>query len=141
MKHFLILSIIIIFAFGCNNQDSSQKINENDTTLIEFEENIFDFGSLTQGEQIKHTYKFKNTGNKPLIIIEAHSTCGCTVADYSDKPINPQSEGYVKVTFNSSGKRGHQSKVITIISNTKPEENLLLITGNVIVPDKQDFNN
>lgn len=141
MKHVIILTTIILFAFACNNRDSFQKINEKDTTLIEFEDIIFNFDSLTQGEQIEHTYKFKNTGDKPLIINEAYSSCGCTVVDYTDKPIAPQSEGNIKVTFNSSGRHGHQSKVITIISNTKPKKNLLLITGNIILPDKQDKNN
>ncbi len=80
-----------------------------------------------------HTLSSKYS-DKPLLISEVHTSCGCTVADYTDKPVNPQSEGYIKVTFNSAGKHGEQYKTITIVSNTKPEKTQLVITGTVNVP-------
>lgn len=131
MKQILLLSMVFIFAISCKNTNKSTKILATDSTTISFPETKFDFGEIMQGEQIKHTFKFKNSGDKPLIIKEVHSSCGCTVANYTNKPVNPQSEGFIKVTFNSAGKQGRQYKTITIISNTKPEKNVLIITGNV----------
>lgn len=131
MKQILLLSMVFLFAIACKNEDKSVKVLETDSTTISFTETLFDFGEIMQGEQIKHTFIFKNSGDKPLLIKEVHSSCGCTVANYTDKPVNPQSEGFIKVTFNSAGKQGSQYKTITIISNTKPEKNVLVISGNV----------
>ncbi|HHS95279.1 MAG TPA: DUF1573 domain-containing protein, partial [Phaeodactylibacter sp.] len=41
------------------------------TTTITFEESEFDFGTIKAGEKATHIYKFKNTGNEPLIISNA----------------------------------------------------------------------
>ncbi len=137
MRKYLSL-VLLIFIFACNQNDkNSQEINPDDTTKVEFTDKVFDFGTIIQGESVKHTYKFKNTGNKPLVINEVHSSCGCTVPSYSDEPIKPQSEGFIKVTFNSAGKSGNQYKVVTIVTNTNPDLNELVIKGTVKVPENR----
>ena len=52
---------------------------------MEFEELIHDFGEVKEGEIVKHTFKFVNSGRIPLIINDAHSTCGCTIPDWPKK--------------------------------------------------------
>lgn len=137
MRKYLSL-VLLIFIFACNqNDENSQKVNPDDTTKVEFTDKVFDFGTIIQGESVKHTYKFKNTGNKPLVINEVHSSCGCTVPSYSDEPIKPQSDGFIKVTFNSAGKSGNQYKVVTIVTNTNPDVNELVIKGTVKVPENR----
>ena len=141
MKHIIFLSVILFFVLGCKNGNkNSTKINSNDSTKIAFTETRFEFGDIVQGEHIEHTFIFKNIGDKPLVISEVHSSCGCTIADYSDKPLSPGSEGYIKVSFNSQGKQGRQYKTVTIVSNTKPGKNILVIRGNVKVPKNQNSN-
>ncbi len=136
MKRIILFFPVLFSIFlACNTDTSTNQPQEGDTTTVEFPDTNFDFGTIEQGEQIMHTFKFKNTGDKPLLISEVHTSCGCTVADYTDKPVNPQSEGYIKVTFNSAGKHGEQYKTITIVSNTKPEKTQLVITGTVNVPE------
>ena len=51
-------------------------------TTVEFEETEFDFGTVMEGEKVTHVYKFKNTGDEPLIISNAKATCGCTVPSW-----------------------------------------------------------
>jgi hypothetical protein len=132
MKKILLLSVLTFFIFACSKQTKSEvKINPSDSTKIQFSETSFNFGTLKQGEKVEHTFIFKNIGKEPLVISEVHTSCGCTVADYTEKPVNPGSQGYVKVTFNSAGKHGQQFKTIIIKANTKPEKTMLVITGTV----------
>jgi len=50
------------------------------TTTVAFNENgSFDFGTVTEGEIVSHTFSFTNTGSEPLIISDAKGSCGCTV--------------------------------------------------------------
>ena len=128
-KVFLIIPLFFIFA--CSSDSNNSFINSNDTTKIEFSENKFDFGTIEEGEVVTYTFQFKNKGDKPLIIKKVHTSCGCTVPSYSDKPVAVNSEGYLKVTFNSAGKMGEQYKIVTVVSNTNPEKTELVVKGYV----------
>jgi len=99
---------------------------------MDFEEEAFNFGTITRGEIIKHVFNFKNTGKEKLIIRKMNSTCGCTVSEPSAYEILPGESGHIDVTFNSTGKIGKQFQTITLITND-PHKNtkLLRVIGTV----------
>ncbi len=142
MKKILIslVSILIIFS-ACQN--TSNEANTSDTEKVttnidgspefKFEKIEYDFKKLIQGEKASYTFKFENIGDANLIIEDIRTSCGCTVPEYTEKPIAPNKSGDIKITFNTTGKLGKQHKTITILSNTgEPYE--LLITANVVLP-------
>ena len=45
---------------------------------IAFEETVHEYGTIKQGEVVKHDFKFTNTGNAPLVIKKVDASCGCT---------------------------------------------------------------
>ena len=96
---------------------------------IEFAEEEFDFGSIKEGEVVKHTYAFTNTGKAPLLISNARSTCGCTVPEWPQEPIAPGESGKIEVQFNSKGKKQQQNKYVTITANTNPAQTKVLLKG------------
>lgn len=98
---------------------------------FEFTEENYDFGNIKEGDIVEHTFKFKNTGEGPLIISSATASCGCTVPQYPKEPIAVGEEGEIQVRFNSKGKPGIQNKTITITANTYPKINTLQIKANV----------
>lgn len=101
------------------------------TTVMTFEQTDFDFGTVKEGEKVKHTYKFKNTGNEPLVISSAKGSCGCTVPKWPSEPIAPGATGQIDVEFDSKGKPGKQTKRVTVTANTVPAQSFLNISGNV----------
>ena len=103
---------------------------------ITFEESTHDFGDITQGEKVVHTFAFENSGDEPLIITNVKVTCGCTVPEWPREPIPPGIQSSITVQFNSTGKKGRQNKVITIVSNAISPLNQVTITTNVLVKDK-----
>lgn len=88
MKRFLIPIFLLIFISSCGTKDNnistdlvnnpaSASSNKNiKEPKITFEVTEHDFGKMIQGEQVSYTYKFKNTGNAPLIISAVEKTCG-----------------------------------------------------------------
>ena len=108
-----------------------EQVPSGPTTSIAFEESDFDFGTVEEGEHVKHTYKFKNTGNEPLIIASAKGSCGCTVPKFSSDPVAPGQTGVIDVEFDSKGKPGKQTKRVTVTANTVPAQTFLNITGMV----------
>lgn len=95
---------------------------------MEFEEKTHDFGTIKEGDVVTKIFKFKNTGEAPLIISNATSSCGCTVPSYpKDEPIAPGEEGEIEVKYNSRGKKNQDNKVVRITANTWPATNNLTI--------------
>ena|SRR5688572_17035267 len=84
-----------------------------------------DFGKMKEGENLNVSFRFKNTGNKPLVISNVSASCGCTVPETPKKPYAPGETGVIKASFNSTGKPGTQSKQVTVYANTTPQMNVL----------------
>ncbi len=114
-----------------SSRDTSKKI-----PIFKFYEETFDFGHIKEGQKVHHTFKFKNVGNADLVISNAHGSCGCTIPEYASKPVAPNEEGSIEVTFNSQGKLGANHKTVTLIANTIPNTKILSITGDVKAEDK-----
>jgi len=81
-------------------------------------------------------FTFTNTGNAPLIIHQAVSSCGCTVPEYTMEPIAPGATGTLNVTYNGRTKRpGVFKKSITIHSNAANTPVRVYIEGEMIADD------
>lgn len=115
--------------------DPAAAVPTGPTTTVEFEEEVFDYGEIMEGEKVTHVYKFKNTGSEPLVISNAKGSCGCTVPDWPKAPIAAGESGEIKVVFDSKGKGkvggSPQSKRVTITANTDPVNTYLTIKGTV----------
>jgi len=105
---------------------------EGPLPVIEFETTDHDFGTITEGEKVTYMYKFKNTGEAPLIIQEAKGSCGCTASDWTKAPIPVGGEGFVKAEFDSSGKPNVQNKTVTVTANTWPKQTVLKFKAMVL---------
>ena len=60
---------------------------------LSFEETIFNFGTIDEGEVASHTFDFVNSGKSPLLITSAYSSCGCTVPVWPKEVIEPGKKG------------------------------------------------
>ena len=100
-------------------------------TTVSFAETTHEFGTIAEGDVVEHTFMFTNTGDTPLIIQDAQTTCGCTVPKKPEAPVPPGETGEIQVRFNSQGKAGVQNKAVTITANTEPATTRLFIKANV----------
>lgn len=98
---------------------------------IKFDKLVHDFGTFSESSPVVEcTFTFTNTGNKPLIINQAVSSCGCTAPEYPKEPIQPGKKGEIKVVYNGTGKfPGHFKKSITVRTNGKVEMTRLYVEG------------
>jgi hypothetical protein len=146
MKYFFFVLSAIIF-FSCTStdkpstkeeaaQDSLNRVAMADTsnyTNIEWlDSTTQSLGKIKEGSIVEITWKFKNTGDKPLIISDARGTCGCTIADKPSEPVAPGQEGTIKARFNSQGQGPEAHKTVTVDANTKGQtQHLLTFTAQV----------
>ncbi len=123
----IFLALLVSVAFQASAQTSSGPV-------ITWEKPTHDFGDITQGEKVEHTFKFTNTGDSPLVITNVQVTCGCTTPKgWTRDPIPPGEESEIILGFNSAGKYGRQKKIITIVSNAvNPEGAQIVFFANVL---------
>lgn len=143
MRYSLALITIAIVLTACSRQtEIKTNIVENSATLenpeelnrlakFKFEETEVDFGSINEGEIVEHTFKFINVGNEDLIITNVQTSCGCTASNWPRNAISPGETSELLVSFNSQGKKGLNTKEITVIGNTRPTQTILIIKANV----------
>ncbi len=103
----------------------------SDSTTVQMIDSVYDFGKVTDGAMVEYSYRFRNTGKKPLIVSSAIASCGCTVPEKPEEPIKPGETGFLKVVFNSKGRVGPVHKDITVTSNAYPKFPVLALTGEV----------
>src|SRR5688500_20380873 len=101
---------------------------------LKFDSENHDFAKVTEGTVATHEFKFKNTGNQPVVISHVQASCGCTTPDWSKDPVLPGKVGYIKAAYSSAGRPGAFNKTITVTSNAATPSKVLTIKG--IVEDK-----
>lgn len=89
------------------------------TTLEWLDSTTQDLGKIKEGSVVEISWKFKNTGDKPLIIADVRGSCGCTIADKPEEPIAPGKEGVIKARFSSQGQGPAAHKTVSVDANTK----------------------
>lgn len=102
-----------------------------DPTTVDIIDSVYDFGKIAEGDNVEFSYRFKNSGTRPLIVSEAAASCGCTVPEKPEKPIMPGEMGFIKVKFNSQGRPGQTHKTISVSSNAQPSFPQLVLKGEV----------
>ncbi|MCK5440869.1 MAG: DUF1573 domain-containing protein [Maribacter sp.] len=133
------LSLLSIMAFVSCKENASSKVKTDNVAVaaerdeaskqvpvMEFEKAEHDFGTIEQGTPQETVFIFTNTGNAPLIITNATSSCGCTVPNPPKEPIAPGEKGELLVKFNGSG-QNQVTKTITVTANTAKGSELLRI--------------
>lgn len=128
MKKILLLAFSFALACGIN------VFGQQRTATISFAEETFDFGKIKEADgPVNHVFVFTNTGSVPLIIQNAQPSCGCTTPDWTKQPVMPGAKGFIKATFDPSGRPGTFDKNVTVYSNAD-RPNITLKFSGVVIP-------
>ncbi len=104
---------------------------------VEFPELVHDFGTIAEnGGAVSHEFSFTNTGDAPLMIVNASASCGCTRPDFPKKPIKAGKSDRIKVTFLPAGRPGEFNKTVTIRTNAKKTKKVTLRIKGFVTPAK-----
>lgn len=103
--------------------------------VAKFVNETYDYGKIKQHDTAPRSFKFTNTGDKPLEIKAAQGSCGCTVPKYPKEPIMPGESATVDAVFNAAAV-GPFTKYITLTTNAPGQESIrLTIQGEVLTPE------
>jgi hypothetical protein len=134
MKKVVFILFLLPALISCESTDkksagataaSEENKTVEKTTIEWIDSTTQNLPKVTEGPVVEITYRFKNTGTKPLVIEKVVPGCGCTVPEMPTKPIQPGETDVIKAKFNTQGRQGMQNKDITVTTNTDPAQHTL----------------
>ena len=133
MRNILFI-LTLISLISCQQIDKgiTSSLIESGAFITVIGDETIDFGEVIEGEKVDVEYKLKNTGTGDLIISKASTSCGCTELQYPKDIIKEGGVDVVKITFDSKGRLGKQTKKITLVSNATPNVKVLTLKGMVL---------
>jgi hypothetical protein len=84
-----------------------------------FPTNNYDFGRISMGESVTHTFVVSNSGNQTLEITAVTPGCHCTTVGIGAQKVEPGHTGAISLKFDSSGVHGDFIRYITVAANDK----------------------
>lgn len=109
-----------LFSTLCSSAQDSKTaaVATQDGPRFQFKDgDTYDFGnSVALGPDVFHEFVFTNTGNQPLVIMDAQPACSCTTPEWPKEAIQPGKTGIIKVGFHAK-KAGPFFKEVFIQSN------------------------
>lgn len=103
------------------------------TTKVVFDSYRHNYGTIKETDGMaEHTFRYKNEGDFPFVILSVGVSCGCTMPAFSKEPLLPGNSADFTVTFDPTNRPGPFEKTINILSNDARRNIQLVVTGNVI---------
>lgn len=100
-------------------------------TALAFISSNFSFGKVKQGEIIKHSFAYTNTGENPLYILSVQANPNTFKISYPQEAILPGLCGKISVEFDTSNVKGKMKEQIVVSTNSLPVESIITIQGKV----------
>jgi len=101
--------------------------------LLVCDEPTFNFGLRANTTNVDHTFVIRNDGDEVLVIDKVKASCGCTVANITNRNIAPGDSSEITVKLSLRGRKGTQNKQITVHSNDPKRKRMALrLTGRAL---------
>ncbi len=102
---------------------------------MRFESTTLAVGSIDEdAAPATHTFRWRNEGEKPLVVTRVETSCGCVRASFSKAPVSRGQWGEIAVAYHPKGHPGFFQRrilVFTQLSDRQPSA-VLELSGRVI---------
>ena len=96
-KLFIYFFVVAVACISCKKSAAS-KVKQNNVEIAKerdlkseslpvatFDTEVYDFGTILEGDVVETSFVITNTGKSDLIISDAKASCGCTVPTWPKK--------------------------------------------------------
>lgn len=98
---------------------------------IEVDKDVINYGKIANGSNGVREFVITNSGDKPLIINNVLTSCGCTTPSVPKKPIMPGQSEKLKIEYDTK-RIGSFSKSITILSNAQEKARMVVSIKGIV---------
>jgi hypothetical protein len=130
MKKTFLLATAFAFTLTAMAQPAAPKADD----VIKMNVETHDFGKIKQAVPVTYVFEIKNISSKPVVVSNASASCGCTVPEKPEQPIEAGKTAPLKVQFNAPAVGPINKDVyITLAGIDGPK--VVHITGEVLSPE------
>ena len=129
MKKLLLLATAFAFTLGVSAQNTTKADD-----IAKFSVETYDFGKIKQGTPVTYYFEVKNISDKAIVVESASASCGCTVPEKPEEPIEPGKTGKIKVQYNAAAAAPFTKDIYIKLSGAA-ENKTLHITGEVLTAE------
>lgn len=137
MQKKILIAAVCVLVFAITGMLMYMCFQHNDTlvaykqkTSIEIINTEIDLGIIKQGLPKTISIPFTNSGNNSLEIYYVETSCGCTEAEWPQKPVKALNKGEIRISYDAKS-LGRFFKTITIYGNLQEGSQLIHIKGEV----------
>jgi len=127
MKKIALFASALVFSIAVMAQTKADDV-------AKFNTEKHDFGKIKQGVPVTFFFEIKNISDKPIVVENASASCGCTVPEKPEKPINPGATGKIKVQFNAAAVAPFTKDIFIKLAGVD-QPKTVQITGEVVAND------
>lgn len=118
--------ILLYAALACSMAASA-------TPVLNWLQPTHDFGAFREEMgPVTCTFQAVNTGDEPVVVLDARANCGCTRPTYTKAPVAPGDTLKVSVSYDPKGRPGRFHKQVRVSTNSPAGASILNIRGTVI---------
>lgn len=123
MKKLLLLALFVFIGATIYAQQKPAPVT--------FDKVKHSFGKIKQGVPTTTVFTFTNKSNKPVVISNVLSSCGCTTPEFAKTPVLPGKKATIKAGYNAAS-GGAFNRTLTVIFAGYDKPTVLTIEGEVI---------
>ena len=135
MKKIFLFASAIVFSMAVMAQTPATQLKADD--VAKFNTDKHDFGKIKQGVPVTYFFEITNISDKPLVVENASASCGCTIPEKPEKPINPGATAKIKVQYNAAAVQPFNKDVYIKLAGID-QQKVLHISGEVIAAEPVD---
>ena len=135
MKKIFLFASAIVFSIAVMAQTPTTQLKADDVAKFNTEKH--DFGKIKQGVPVTYYFEITNISDKPLVVENASASCGCTIPEKPEKPINPGATAKIKVQYNAAAVQPFNKDVYIKLAGID-QQKVLHISGEVIAAEPAD---
>lgn len=108
--------------------DKALAVEDEIKTTAVMESSLIGLGDFDWKEEQQATFKIKNTGSQPLVILDVTTSCGCIFAKFPNEPVAQGSEAEITVIYKAD-KPEHFNKTVSVYCNAESSPFVVKVTG------------
>ena len=99
---------------------------------LRFDRTTHDFGTIAEAAgKVECTFRATNEGDRPVVILDVVTTCGCTVPTFSRKPIRKGETAEIRVSYDPYNRPGTIDRKLHVYDANRNRLEVLTLTGQV----------
>lgn len=104
---------------------------------MRFEQSRMDAGTIGEDDApSEYVYRWRNDGERPLVITGVKTGCGCVTAAYDKNPVAAGEESTLCVTYNPKGHPGRFNRKISVYTQLSMAPSAVLELSGSVTPSE-----